>query len=337
MKLKHVGFLLRWGTIVATVIFVGKAFADNWYEVSSLQIERESWFYLLLALGVSLLSHCWSGILWGEILKNLNYPVPWRWAMKTFLFTEIAKYLPGDIWQVYGRLRSARKVVGVPTEVGIASIILQSIYIAAAGLGCGLLIEDAFLRGICWLGLAIIAVSVHPALFSSVVRTIERFLPYQILHRLNLKQLQKPQLRYYPLPSIAGQFLFLGLRSASFLLTLLAFTTIPVSEIVPIFGGFSFAWALGIVAPISGGVGVFEATAISVLDRPIGSSDAIGAVILYRLIALMTEIIGSGLGWLMKRSQESVVGSNGDSHGAQESRVGMNDIASLEGTGGEKK
>lgn len=304
MKLKHIGFLLRWGTIIATIIFVGKAFTDNWQEVRTLQIEGESWFYIVLALFVSLLSHCWSGILWGEILKNFGHPVPWHWAMKTFLFTEIAKYLPGDIWQVYGRLRAARKVFAVPTEAGIASVILQSVYISAAGLGFGLLINDAPLRGICLIGVVAIAVLVHPAAFGILANAIERFVPQKILHRLNRKELKKPQLQYYPLPSIAGQFLFLGLRSASFLLTLAAFTSIPFKAIVPVIGGFSFAWALGIVAPISGGVGVFEATAISLLDRPIGSSDAIAAVIVYRLIALMTEIIGSGLGWLLKGNKK---------------------------------
>jgi glycosyltransferase 2 family protein len=302
MKFKHFGSIVRWGTIVATLIFIGNAFSDNWQEVKNIQINHSSCIYLTLALVISLLSHCWSGIIWGDILKNLKYAVPWQWAMTTFLITEPAKYLPGDIWQVYGRLKSGRKI-GVPIEVGLVSVILQSVYIAAAGLGFGVLAsKDLFLTGSCLLGLTSIAFCIHPHFFAKFISLVERPVNTKILSRFNLKQSQKPQMRSYPLMPIAGQFLFLGLRSIGFILTVLALSPISKEAIVPIIGSFSFAWALGIVSPISGGVGVFEATALSMLDKAIGSSYILGAIILYRLIALMTEVIGAGLGWSIKKS-----------------------------------
>jgi glycosyltransferase 2 family protein len=307
MKFKHIGSILRWGTIVATLIFIGKAFSDNWQEVKNIQINHGSCIYLTLALGISLLSHSWSGVVWGEILRNLKYPVPWSWAMTTFIITEPAKYLPGDIWQVYGRLKSGKKI-GVPIEIGIVSVVLQSVYIAAAGLGFGILAsKDLFLTGSCLLGLVFIAFCIHPYFFAKFISLIEKPLHTKILSRFNLKQAQRPQMRSYPLKPIAGQFLFLGLRSISFILTVLALSPISKDTIVPIIGSFSFAWALGIVSPISGGVGVFEATALSMLDKAIGSSYILGAIILYRLIALMTEVIGAGLGWLIKKSIEQPI------------------------------
>jgi glycosyltransferase 2 family protein len=307
MRFKHLGFIFRWGTTIATLIFIGKAFSDNWQEVKNLQLDQGSCIYLALALSISFLSHCWSGIAWGEILNNLKYPVPWRWAMTTFLITEPAKYLPGDVWQVYGRLKSGRKV-GVPIEVSIVSVILQSVYIAAAGLGFGLLAsKDSLLKGSCLLGLICIAFCVHPYFFAKVINLIERLIDRKILSRFNLKQAQKPQMRSYPSVPIAGQFLFLGLRSTSFVLTVLALAPINKDAIFPLIGSFSFAWALGVVSPISGGVGVFEATALSMLDKAIGSSYILGAIILYRLIALMTEVIGAGLGWSIKKSMKQPI------------------------------
>jgi uncharacterized membrane protein YbhN (UPF0104 family) len=306
MKFKHLGSILRWGTIVATLIFIGKAFSDNWQEVKNIQVDGDSCIYLTLALAISLLSHCWSGIAWGQILKNLKYSVPWHWAMTTFLITEPAKYLPGDIWQVYGRLKSGRKI-GVPIEVGIVSVILQSVYIAAAGLGFGILAsKDLFLTGSCLLGLAFIAFCAHPYFFAKFINLVEKPVNTKILSRFNLKQSQKPQMRSYPWMPIAAQFLFLGLRSISFILTVLALSSINKDAILPLIASFSFAWALGIVSPISGGVGVFEATALSMLDKAIGSSYILGAIILYRLIALITEVIGAGLGWSIKKRSEKV-------------------------------
>jgi hypothetical protein len=300
MKFKHLGVLFRWGIILATLIVVGKTCSDNWQEVKNLQIQEDAWIYLGFALVISLLSHCLSGILWGEIIKNFNYPVSWRWAMATFLTTELAKYLPGDVWQVYGRLKSARKL-GVPLEVGIVSVILQSVYISAAGLGFGLLAsKDPLSTVLCSIGLVGIAVCVHPYVFAKLANLIEQLIDWKILHLFKLKQWQKPQMKSYPLLAIAGQFLFLALRSISFLLVVLSFSPIATEAIVPIAAGFGFAWALGIVSPISGGVGVFEATAIVLVDNAIGSSYSLGAIVLYRLIALMTEVFGAGLGFLFK-------------------------------------
>lgn len=305
LKFKHLSCLFYWAIVIATLIFVGKAFYDNWREVKSLQIQDEAWYYAVAALGVSLFSHCWSGILWGGILRNLQHRVPWRYALVTFLATEIAKYLPGDVWQVYGRLQAARKI-GVPITVGIAATLLQSVYLATAGIGFGLIVAShPTWQGLYGLGLVCLLVSVHPRMFDRAMRGIERLpkrsIVQRILGRFPRHQWYRPRMKCYPLLPILGQFLFLGLRGISFVLTVLVFTSVDGRAIAPLISGFGLAWALGVVSPISGGVGVFEATAIALLDGVISSSCLLGAVILYRLLALMTEAIGAGLGLLLAR------------------------------------
>jgi glycosyltransferase 2 family protein len=309
MKSRHFSFLLQWGIILATLIFVSRAFYENWQEVTSLQISGQAWLYLIAALAISLLSHGWSGILWDEILRNLRYPVSGQWAAIVFLATEIAKYLPGDVWQVYGRLQAARKM-GVPISIGIVSIILQSVYLAAAGLGFGLLTAfRPLFKELCVLGLIVILVGVHPTVFARVASWIERLpttsIVEKLFSRLTKTPWNRPRIQYYPHRVILGQFLALGLRSISFLLVVLVFTSISNEAIAPLIGGFGFAWALGVVSPISGGVGVFEATAIGLLDGVTASSVILGSVILYRLIAIMTEAIGSGVGFLLSRTHNT--------------------------------
>jgi uncharacterized membrane protein YbhN (UPF0104 family) len=105
----------------------------------------------------------------------------------------------------------------------------------------------------------------------------------------------------YPLLPILGQVLFLIIRSLSFLLVLSIFISLSANAIAPIAAGFALAWALGVVSPVSGGVGVFEATAIGLLDGIVDSGVVIGAVALYRAIALLTEALGAALGVAIAR------------------------------------
>jgi glycosyltransferase 2 family protein len=63
-----------------------------------------------------------------------------------------------------------------------------------------------------------------------------------------------------------------------------------------IFSAFSFAWMLGLVVPgAPGGIGVFEATAIALLNSQIPTGTIIGGVALYRMISILAEVSGAGL------------------------------------------
>jgi glycosyltransferase 2 family protein len=305
MKIKHLGKIFFWIIVIATLIVIGDSLYDNWQAVQKLEIHELGWCYAIAALVISLLSHCLSAILWGGILGNLQYKVPPLWALKVFLTTEIAKYLPGDVWQVYGRLQAARKI-GIPITVAIAATILQSVYLSAAGLGYGLLIAShQTIQIISALVLIFILILVRPPVFAAIGRAIERLpttsLLQKMLGRLSQEQWHLPQMQCYPLLPILGQVLFLAIRSLSFLLVLSIFIPISAKAIVPTVAGFALAWALGVVSPISGGVGVFEATAIGLLDGVVDAGVVIGAVALYRAIALLTEAIGAGLGVAIAR------------------------------------
>jgi glycosyltransferase 2 family protein len=210
MKIKHLGSIFSWIIVIATLIVIGDSLYDNWQAVQKLKIHRLGWCFAIAALMISLLSHCLSAILWGGILGNLQYKVPSQWALKVFLTTEIAKYLPGDVWQVYGRLQAARKI-GILITVAIAATILQSVYLSAAGLGFGLLIAShQSIQIISGLGLLFILIVVHPSIFARIGRTIER-LPTPVQTRRG--RWAKPRARQ-PRPSPPRESRFGGSRTA---------------------------------------------------------------------------------------------------------------------------
>ncbi|MGC1396527.1 MAG: UPF0104 family protein, partial [Coleofasciculaceae cyanobacterium] len=112
-------------------------------------------------------------------------------------------------------------------------------------------------------------------------------------------------LQYYPLLPLLGELLFLGLRGAGFLFTFSALTIVNTSYIPLLFGAFSIAWVLGLVIPTPGGLGVFETTAIALLSSYFPTSIILSVVAIFRLISILTEILGAGLGLLIERFSQS--------------------------------
>ncbi len=51
MKSKHLSSLFQWCIIIFTAIVVGQALYDNWREVQSLELDKETWWYVIVAVG----------------------------------------------------------------------------------------------------------------------------------------------------------------------------------------------------------------------------------------------------------------------------------------------
>ena len=82
-----------------------------------------------------------------------------------------------------------------------------------------------------------------------------------------------------------------------------AFNSIEFNQILLIFSVFSLAWLLGLVVPgAPGGVGVFEATALALLEPKFSPGIVLSAVAFYRLISVLAETFAAGLVWLEQKS-----------------------------------
>lgn len=69
-----------------------------------------------------------------------------------------------------------------------------------------------------------------------------------------------------------------------------------------VLSAFSFAWLLGLVLPVApGGIGIFEATAIALLQNNFPPGILLGAIAFYRLISLAAEAIGGASAWLIEK------------------------------------
>jgi uncharacterized membrane protein YbhN (UPF0104 family) len=296
---------LRWFILGGTLFFIAKTLRDHWQEVASVRIEAESWGYLAIALTITLLAHIWTGWVWGWILAGLNYPVSGFWSSRVYLQTNIAKYLPGNVWHFYGRAWAA-KAAGIPLEIASLSVLLEPLLMAAAALIVALVSSSSDYKGLQLLGLGVVLVAVHPRSLNPAIRLVGRLKK----PKTNVDPDRKaenpapaiPPIQHYPFLPLLGELIFLGLRGAGFCFTVMALGAIAWDQVPLLLGAFSFAWLLGLIIPgAPGGIGVFEATAIALLDNHFPPAMVVSAVAVYRLVSFLAELAGAGIAWLYSR------------------------------------
>ncbi|MGA9382062.1 MAG: UPF0104 family protein [Phormidium sp.] len=289
---------LRWVILGATLFFLAKALKDHATEIAAIRINGAGWAMLAIALAVTLVAHIWSSWVWVWIFHHLKQPIANAWAIPVYLKTNIAKYIPGNIWHFYGRIVAAKEV-GISPEIATVSVLLEPLLMAAAALIVALIgfqfigwHKSSFLI---WqiLGLVIVLIAVHPRILNPVIQKLGKAKKSTGAVNMETTALK---VKSYPLVPLIGEMCFVGLRGVGFLLTLLALSPIDPVQISLLFTAFSLAWVLGLIVPgAPGGMGVFEATALTILGSTFSPALMLATVALYRMISILAETVGAGL------------------------------------------
>ncbi len=299
--------IVRWLILGGTLFFLLKAFKDNWLGVSAIRINITGWLILGTATSVTLLAHIWAGWIWTWVLKELNQSVSSIEFIQVYLKTNIAKYLPGNVWHYYGRIIAAKNA-NIPTNIATLSVLLEPLLMLAAALIIIVLFASQIVVNnwkinlviLQLLGLIIILGILHPWFLNPTIQLLDRW--------KNKKSQPENQLidsfiiNRYPVKPLLGEIVFLGLRGAGFILTIMALTSVNWQQIPLLFGTFSCAWVMGLVIPgAPGGLGVFETIAILLLQYHFPAALVISAIALYRLISILAETAGAAIAWLFER------------------------------------
>lgn len=287
--------ILRWVIFGGICFFVIRTLRVHWQNVTATTLENIHWGYLAIALSVTLLAHCWTGWVWGWILSFLEHPVAPRWSIRVYLTTNIAKYIPGNIWHFYGRIRATTEK-DIPLAIAIASILLEPLLMAAAAMIWALLSYPQFNPGWQLLVLSGVLVGVHPIFLNPALALVAKV---KVKDKKMATAKSNLRVRHYPFFPLLGEFIFLGLRGGGFLTIVLALYPLEFGQFPRLFGAFILAWLLGMIVPGSpGGIGVFEGTAIALLQ-----GEYVIAIALYRLIGTLAEAVGAAIAFSMNNYQ----------------------------------
>jgi uncharacterized membrane protein YbhN (UPF0104 family) len=304
--ISHLKPYLRWVILGGTLFFLASTLRKHWSEVTELRVDAAGWAVLTVAMGITLLAHTWSGWVWSWILRELNQPAQGIWGISVYLKTNIAKYLPGNVWHFYGRILASTDA-GFTAGAATLSVLLEALLMAAAALIITITSLRSDYQVLQLLSLSTVLVAIHPKLLNPLLQLASRLkAPKKSAHsEAESSFTASPRtvyLKRYPLRPIFGEIIFVLLRGIGFLFCVIVLTPINLSQLPLILSAFSFSWLLGLVVPgAPGGIGIFEATAIALLGSHLPSAIVLGSVVLYRLISTLVEAAGAGLAWLGDR------------------------------------
>jgi glycosyltransferase 2 family protein len=292
---------LRWVMLGATLFFLVATFKQNWQDVAEIELSARDWMFLGLSFLGTLLAQTWAGWVWGWILQEFDSETDHRWATRTFLKTNIAKYLPGNIWHFYRRIGAARDV-GISMETATLSVVLEALLMAASALLMAFLIADSSNWEWQAFGLVVVATSIHPRILSPIAGRLSVLKAKAFRDKGAEKT--TCQMRRYPLIPWLGELGFVLWRGVGFVLIVSTVASISLDRLPLLIGAFSLAWLLGLILPgAPGGLGVFEVAVLALLDGSFPSGALLSAVAIYRVVSILAEVGGAGLACLDERWQ----------------------------------
>lgn len=170
---------------LASAGFLLAAIGANGRQLQQLSLDGQGWAWLLLGLGLALLSLVVNGLAWSLGLAWLGHRPRWLPAVLLFLRSNLRKYLPGGVWHLMQRLAvlrqgdpgpgiaAAESPVAAPLDLrqGLVAVLLDPVLMAVAALAlvaCG-----GWQGGLAALGLAPLLL-LRPRWFRPLLLRLER-------------------------------------------------------------------------------------------------------------------------------------------------------------------
>jgi len=257
--------------LLAGLLFLAVRLRSIWHD-SRVDLGGVGWAALVGAFLASAAGVAASGVAWLAILRGLGVRTRLRWAGVMFQ-AQLAKYIPGTVWQYAGRAALARgrgipmRPVGVslPVELGVSLAVagaLSALLLGGWGIGVALAVVAAAALAARWEGL--------PRPLRAGAATV---------------------------PLFALVWIAIG---AGFWLTARALLGVPFDEALVYAGAFCAAWVVGVAAVFApGGIGVREAMLVAILHGRLGSADALVLAAVSRGILTLVDLLAAGVGVLL--------------------------------------
>jgi hypothetical protein len=219
------------------------------------------------------------GLVWIFLLRRLGTQAPLSW-MTLFFKSQLAKYLPGSVWQYAGRVGLAHGR-GVPVQRAVVSVAAEIGYSALSAAAAASLILGSLAAAGVFVGLAVLL----PLGVRLVRPGSDKEGDY--LDRRSVSAALRAA------PAAVGLYLIVwGLYGLAFWTTGRALFAIPLSDLPQYIGVFALAWLAGLVAFFApGGIGVREAVIAALLAGRLGQADAIVLAATSRIILSAVDLV----------------------------------------------
>ena len=301
------------GLTVGLFVWMLKPIAQHWPAVRERILETSGWNFLLAAGMFAVFLFVFRASVWRLILRGFGYTVPVAPATRVWSTSELARYVPGVIWQVMGRIYLI-KPYGVRGSVCTTSQILELAIFLLANVTLAVC-------GLVWLGMRRLDPAAKPWLLAAMA--LVPLLGF-LLHPKVLYGTINWIMRKLGKPPISDRMGFRAL-SALLLWTMLGLVWqglgiwllvhqplgLPIEKWWMVAGAYSLAWTAGFLSIFSpGGVGVREFVFMKAMhlalpphlsaqigDQPVVEGLLAFLSVLLRLWATTGELILAGIAY----------------------------------------
>lgn len=279
MRLAGVGLILVF--LVATLI--------SGYE----QIAQVTWNLnlpvLLLALATLIVYMVIQGMLWTWMLRRMELPLPYSSGLQIFLWSHLARYIPGGIW-AFASVGVSASQAGLPVGVTVFTFTLSMILIVVVSSLYAIPVVISILPleiviALCVLGIAVL-VLVMPAAIRFVLRRLNS---NDTIFALSVEPLLQSRqllllLAFYAMTHLLAMasfaFYFHGIVGAS------------LTESIYASFAWSGAWVIGFIVLVApSGLGVREGAMVALLAPVLPTAVAIAIAFGFRLFTTIMDVV----------------------------------------------
>ena len=300
------GGVRRWVTL-ASAGFLLAALVAHGSQLLQLSLDGQGWCWLLLGVGLTLVSLLANGLAWAALLRWLGHGPAWSAVVLLFLQSNLRKYLPGGIWHLVERWRALRasEADGAPLLVpgglsvgqALLAVLLDPLLAAIAALA--LVPLGGWQNGLALLCLLPL-LALRPRWLNPWLERLERqrLLQWRSQGVVDGDPAALPAgqagITGVPWPPLLAELVFVLLRFGGFACCVQAF---DLGFNLPWGGwlaGFALAWTAGLVVPgAPGGLGVFEAVLLLRLSAAVPEAPLLAVAISYRLVSSLADLLAA--------------------------------------------
>ncbi len=260
---------------------------------------RMAWGYVALALIALLVQMGVLALAWGYILNRMGVTLPLRLGAAMWLQAQLARYLPGSVWDIVGRAALGRHHAVPLRTVPTGALLEAALQVVSAALVLLLTLvifpdpsTRPYLR---WtvLGVTGVLALMLPPFFQRWVNAG--------LHALKRDPLPI-RLGWRHLATLLGLYVLAHmLQGTAFVLFARGVTDLPWQDMPLLAGSYIGAWLIGYVAFFAPtGIGIREGAFVILLANRISFPAAAGMILGFRVWLTLRDLLAALLGFLVR-------------------------------------
>lgn len=290
---RHLKRVLKYLLPILIFLFLAKSIYSNWQQIREYPWQFD---FPLLALS-ALLGSSWFFLrtwIWWQLVREMHEHVPYWPAFRVFMISEVARYVPGKIWQYVSRIYLAEKYK-VPPALTLTSALVELLMMMVAAGAVSLAnasrilpaLEEQY-RPLLLVALLVAVALVHPRSLKLWSRVLAKFLNQEWIPF---------DVRYSHLVMILlASLLTWALSGVGFALFVQALTDAGDGRMVQLTTIYAAAWLIGLLAiVVPAGVGVREGIMTILLAAMMPQPTAAVLAIASRLWVTLLELLLLGV------------------------------------------